>query len=75
MLGLQNPNVCHSSCWGLIYGGISALARGFSHSVTLFESLNGLLDSFTFFVSQNYRVTGKLNHWLTSCKSAELASR
>ena len=31
-----------------------ALARGYSHGVISFHNLDGLLDSFIFFVSQNY---------------------
>ena len=57
-----------SSCWAYksqlspdsIYDGLSVLARGYSHGVTLFENLAGLLDSFTFFVSSRHCLTVEL---------------
>ena len=48
-------NFRYSAYWDAIYGGISALARGYSHGVTSFQNLYGLLDSFAFFVSHKYR--------------------
>ena len=45
---------------GSIYGGISALARGYSHGVTFFQNLAGLQRNFTFFVSPRYRLTVEL---------------
>ena len=53
--GPRKPNFCHSSFWGSVHGGISTLARGYSHGVTFFQNLDGLLDNFTLFVSQNCR--------------------
>ena len=58
--GPRKGNFRHSVYWGSIYGGIGALARGYSHGVTLFQNFDGLLDSFTFFVSQSYRLTVEL---------------
>ena len=49
-----------------------ALARGYSHGVTLFQNLDGLLDSFTFFVSQNL---SKLPGCLASYNNGTGASR
>ena len=65
---LPGASTTCSSCWteksqflpGSIYGGLSALARGYSHGVTLFQHLAGLLDSFTFFVSPRYRLKVEL---------------
>ena len=49
------------------YGGISAFAQGYSHGVTSFQNLeNGLLDSCSFFISQNYQNYPVVWHRLTA---------
>ena len=52
VLGLDSL-VRHSAYRRSTFGGISALALGYSHGVASFQNLDGLQDSFTFFVSQN----------------------
>ena len=64
VLGLEKPTFQNAN-WGSTCGGISALARGYSHGVALFQNLDGLLDSFTFFVSQNRRSYLVVWHRLT----------
>ena len=43
-----------------IYGGLSALARGYIHDVTSFQTLAGLVGIFIYFVTPSYSLTVEL---------------
>ena len=64
-------NFCHSAYWSSIYGGISALARGCSHGVPLFQNLDGLLDN----LLSLFHKLSKLPGCLASPNSGASASR
>ena len=56
----RKANYRHSAYCGSIYGGIRALAQGYSHDVTQFNNLDGLLDGFTFVVLHIHRLKVEL---------------
>ena len=61
----------HRAYRGSIYGGISTLARGYSHGVTSFQNLDELLDSFVFCFTKSSKLPG----YLASSSSGTIESR